>query len=145
MLRTLQIHPRAKLGLAAIFGLAFFIILFDILRTVETLGHSHTVGSTALWTDLEAAIAVIVSCLPSFVALLRPRKDHGVEKNTSRYPSRPLAVSVSAKKYANASGSVEHGDAAPVYESDRSSPNTDPSLELIAVQDPSSKDPSTVS
>ena len=144
MLRTLQIHRRAKLGLAAIFGLASFIIVFDILRTVETLGDSHTVGSTALWTDLEAAIAIIVSCLPSFVALLRPRKAHGMEKNTSRYPSRPLAISVSAKQYANASGSVEHGDSGQVHDSDRSSPNTNPSPELITAQGSSGKDTSTV-
>lgn len=144
MLKTLQISPRAKLGLVAIFGLASFIIVFDILRTTETLGHSQSIGSTALWTDLESAIAIIVSCLPSFVALLRPRKGNDVEKNTSRYPSRPLAISVSAKQFMDTSGSVKHVDGGQVCGSDRSSHTTNASLELIAAQDSSGKDTSTI-
>ena len=107
MLRIIQIHQSAKLGLATIFGLAFFIIVFDIIRTAETLSHTNVYGSTALWTNLEAAIAIIVSCLPSFVTLLRPRKDHGMEKKANRYPSRPLAISDSAKPFVDAGGLVK--------------------------------------
>ena len=152
MLKPLQISQSAKLSLAAIFGLASFIIVFDILRTAETLSHSHIVGSTALWTNLEAAIAIIVSCLPSFVALLRPRKDHdGPEEkknnSASRYPSRPLAISVSAKRLVDTTsgGSDGHVDAHRESDSDRSaSPDTKPSLELIPARDPSGEDVASI-
>ncbi|KAL8791657.1 MAG: hypothetical protein Q9195_005740 [Heterodermia aff. obscurata] len=130
MTPTLQIPPKAKLSLAAIFGLASFIIIFDILRTAETLRRSHIVGSVALWTDLEAAIAIIVSCLPSFVALFRSRKGDGAEKTSGRYRSRPLVVSAEAKQFVE---EVKHADDdGQVYDSERSSPVTNTSLEVLA-------------
>ena len=97
MLKGLQMSTKAKIGLAGIFCLATITIAFDILRAIEILTKNNHTGSTALWTNLESAVAVIVSCLPSFRALLSPRKDGNAKKTTSRYRQRSLAVIDSAK------------------------------------------------
>ena len=84
----------AKVGLAGVFGCAFITICFDILRAVKTDKEGAVQGSTALWTNLESAVAVIVSCLPSLVALLSPPNKR---KNRGPYSPRSLVVSKSAK------------------------------------------------
>ena len=83
MLRHLQMSRSAKIGLAGIFGVGIITIVFDIVRTVETMTNT-SLGSTALWTNLESTVAIMVSCMPSYRALLggsrrvtgnsRPRK-----------------------------------------------------------------------
>jgi len=65
MLKDLKIRPRQKIGLAFIFSLATFIVALDILRTVEAAAEHQ-----ALFTVLEVNFAVIVSCLPTYRALL---------------------------------------------------------------------------
>ena len=58
-----------KLGVASVFLLAWVTIAFDIIRVVETfrLGSAFAV----LYTTLEAAVAVIISALPAYKALLK--------------------------------------------------------------------------
>ncbi len=65
MLKDLKIRTRQKVGLAFIFSLAIFIVALDILRTVEAASENQ-----ALFTVLEVNFAVIVSCLPTYRALL---------------------------------------------------------------------------
>lgn len=65
MLKNLKIRPRQKVGLALIFSLAIFIVALDILRTAQAAA-----GNQALYTVLEINFAVIVSCLPTYRALL---------------------------------------------------------------------------
>lgn len=91
MLRKLQVPTVAKLGLAAIFSCALFIIAFDTIRVVETLTQDSTIAATPLWTNLESAISVIVSCLPSYAALLRQRQ-HSEGKSNIRHYERSLAM-----------------------------------------------------
>ena len=62
MLKDLQMRTPVKVGLAGVFCCAFITIGFDILRAVETERKTGVRGSTALWTNLESAVAVIV-CL----------------------------------------------------------------------------------
>ena len=102
MLKGLQMRFQAKLGLAGVFCCAFIIIAFDILRTAETLTNDFSPGSTALWTNLESAIAVIVSCLPSFATLLRSK-----DKKARPYRPRSLAMSDSAKLCISAGSSIK--------------------------------------
>ena len=90
MLRKLQVPTTAKLGLAAIFSCAIFIIVFDTIRVVETLTQVSTSAVTPLWTNLESAISVIVSCLPSYAALFRQRQDSEGKSNIRHY-ERSLA------------------------------------------------------
>ena len=65
MLKNLKIRARQKFGLAFIFSLAIFIVALDILRTVQAAADNQ-----ALYTVLEVNFAVIVSCLPTYRALL---------------------------------------------------------------------------
>lgn len=89
MLKGLQMSTNAKLGLACIFCCGIITIAFDVVRSVETLTHSSSGGSTTLWTNLESAIAVIVSCLPTFKALLGPRKGGRSGPSANSYGQRP--------------------------------------------------------
>ncbi len=109
MLKSLQLRTMAKVGLAGVFCCAFITIAFDISRAVETVTNGGTPGSTALWTNLESAIAVIVSCLPSLKALLGPRRNHGAGRVAGPYNPRPLAISESAKSYMSAGSSDGSG------------------------------------
>ena len=70
MLRRLQIRRSQKVGLVAIFSIAFVIIAFDLLRTVKSINGGGFSEST-LYGILEMTVAVMISCLPTYRALLR--------------------------------------------------------------------------
>ena len=109
MLKGLQMRIPVKLGLAGVFCCAFITIGFDILRAVKTDTEGGVQGSTALWTNLESAIAVIVSCLPSLVALFSPQNKRNDRKNRGPYRQRSLVVSSSAKLCISAGTSLKSG------------------------------------
>ena len=109
MIKGLQIGKPAKFCLAGIFSCAIITIVFDILRAVETDTHSDIKGSTALWTNLESAVAVIVSCLPSFTALFTKKNARKVAGDRGPYRQRSLAISDSAKLCMSAGSSVRSG------------------------------------
>lgn len=132
MLKNLQMRTTAKLGLAGVFCCAFITIAFDILRTVETLTEDEVAGSTALWTNLESAIAVIISCLPSFAALFKPRNRKTLGRNVSPYRLRPLVVSDSAKVCMSAGSSVMSGDVGRVPQVAASSVNASSDASFVA-------------
>ena len=72
MLRRLQMPIGRKLGLAALFLIAITDLIFDIFRTLYTGGgvnNFHTI-----WDILEPTLAVIVSSLPTYKALLAGAK-----------------------------------------------------------------------
>lgn len=69
MLRRLQMSMSRKLGLAAIFLIAITDVVFDITRTVYTV-NGGAVALDTIWDILEPTIAVIVSSLPTYKALL---------------------------------------------------------------------------
>lgn len=109
MLKGLQMRTPVKLGLAGVFCFAIITIAFDILRAVETNTRGGIEGSTALWTNLESAIAVIVSCLPSLVALFSPKNEQNRGRHRSPYRQRSLAISDSAKLHLNTGSSLKSG------------------------------------
>ena len=78
MLRRLQMPIGRKLGLAALFLIAITDVIFDITRTVYTV-HGGAVALDTIWDILEPTIAVIVSSLPTYKALLGGAKK---ERNT---------------------------------------------------------------
>ncbi|KAL6720640.1 hypothetical protein ACLMJK_002565 [Lecanora helva] len=106
MLKGLKLRTSAKIGLAGVFSLAFVTIAFDILRAVQTLTSGGHAGSTPLWTNLESAIAVVVSCLPSFVALRSSRKAEGSGRKPIAYQPQALMVSDSARLCMSGEGSL---------------------------------------
>lgn len=64
-----------KVGLAAIFSIAVIDVIFDITRTVYTVDRG-AVALDTIWDILEPTVAVIVSTLPTYKALLRaPKKE----------------------------------------------------------------------
>ena len=69
MLRRLQMSMSRKLGLAAVFLIAITDVVFDITRTVYTV-NGGAVALDTIWDILEPTIAVIVSSLPTYKALL---------------------------------------------------------------------------
>ena len=58
-----------KIALAALFTIAITGIAFDIARTISTF-HSGPQAFNTIWDILEPTIAVIVSTLPTYKALL---------------------------------------------------------------------------
>ena len=64
-LKDLQIGKVQKFSLAFIFSFAIVCVAFDILRTVEAVANNQ-----ALYTVLEINFVVIISCLPTYRALL---------------------------------------------------------------------------
>ncbi|MCJ1286824.1 hypothetical protein MMC26_006170 [Xylographa opegraphella] len=73
MLKGLRISRAQKIGLAAIFLIAFIDILFDILRTIYTV-NGAAVGLDTTFDILEPSIAVIISTLPTYRALFMTRR-----------------------------------------------------------------------
>lgn len=69
MLQGLQMSTGRKVGLAAIFLIAITDVAFDIARTVYTV-NGGAVALDTIWDILEPTIAVIVSSLPTYKALL---------------------------------------------------------------------------
>ena len=72
MLPQLQMPIGRKLGLAAIFLIAMSDVIFDVFRTVYT--GAEVKKYYTIWDILEPTIAVIVSSLPTYKALLRGAK-----------------------------------------------------------------------
>ena len=107
MLKNLQMRTQAKFCLAGIFCCAFITVIFDILRAVEIETRAGVKGSTALWTNLESAVAVIVSCLPSFAALFSPKNERNGGRKCSPYRQRPLVITDAAKVCMSAGESMK--------------------------------------
>ena len=94
ILWNLRITQRQKLGLATIFSLATIVIIFAIVRAIETsstLTPSALVSlnggdpiSLTLFSAIESTIAVIVSCLPTFRVYIL-----GHQNNSNRHRSDP--------------------------------------------------------
>ena len=107
MLKGLQMRTSAKFGLAGVFCCAFITIVSDILRAVETDMKGGVKGSTALWTNLESAVAVIVSCLPTLSALFSPKNERNGGRGRDPYMQRSLVISNSAKICMSAASSMK--------------------------------------
>lgn len=82
MLLGLQMRKGQKAGLAGVFCLGLVVVVFDILRTVESL-VSGTFSGVALWSSMEVSMAVIVASLPPYRTLLGNK----TRKGTVRYLS----------------------------------------------------------
>ena len=70
MLRNLQIQRSRKISLTAMFLIVTVIIVVDLVRAVDTTSGPATSPLELLWTVIEPAIAVIISALPTYKALL---------------------------------------------------------------------------
>lgn len=71
LLKKLQISRKEKAALGAIFSVGLIKIVFAVVRVVR-IGVSATHVNPiwlALWSMIEASVAVVVACLPSFKVL----------------------------------------------------------------------------
>ncbi|KAF6231134.1 hypothetical protein HO173_010634 [Letharia columbiana] len=76
LIGLIGVNRKQKAGLAALFCLGFFIIavaLVRVFQTRTTKEHQADPIWLALWSQIEASVAVVVSCLPSFGWLLNKR------------------------------------------------------------------------
>ncbi len=88
MLKDLKISTAQKVGLAFIFSLAFACVALDIVRVVEAVSQHQ-----ALYTIIEINSVVIISCLPTYRALLGIRQRRRSRKPSGSYPWRSLEKS----------------------------------------------------
>lgn len=72
MLRAMHITTAQKWGLAGVAGLVVIDIIFDILRTIFTIGSYATTfpNANAVWALCEPSIAVMICGLPIYRSLL---------------------------------------------------------------------------
>ena len=80
-----------KLGLAVLFLIAIIDVIFDITRTVYTV---QGVAVTLNWDILEPTIALIISSLPTYKALL----SSSTKRKTTSYQNLASGV---AKQWSN--------------------------------------------
>ena len=113
MLKDLKIKLAQKIGLAFVFSLATICVVLDIVRTVEAIDSNQ-----ALYTVLEINFVVIVSCLPTYRALLnlgqagrsrKPSQYSSGSRLSAFSPWRRPSVFSSWKKMENGSWSNGQG------------------------------------
>ncbi|KAJ4309933.1 hypothetical protein N0V94_008702 [Neodidymelliopsis sp. IMI 364377] len=68
MVMKLQMKLKQKLGVAAIFALGTFVIIASIIRAYYS--HLNETMLTCTVSMVEAAIAIIASCLPALRSML---------------------------------------------------------------------------
>ena len=133
MLRRLQIRTVLKLGLATIFCCGLIIISFDILRTVESVYGGGAVALSSLWTNLESAIAVIVSCIPTYSAIFTSNKGFKARRTVAFASKNPFAKSTTVKGLgkSNHSRLAQEGDDTIVARSSNTSDQSQSSYEAM--------------
>lgn len=104
ILWNLHVTRRQKFGLATIFSLATIVIIFAIVRAVET---SSTLTPSALaslegadpisltlFSAMESTIAVIVSCLPTFRVFILGKNSNSNNRHQSDAENPPIPSSI---------------------------------------------------
>lgn len=79
IIRRIQISSARKIGLAAIFSVVLVTIACDILRTIKSFSQA-LFAQSALYSILEVTLAVVVSCMPIYRALLKARPKEQAKK-----------------------------------------------------------------
>src|SRR5438552_3983824 len=101
MLRKLQTGRWQKIAVVSVFALALVILVFDILRIVETFvsGVQFTF-LTLLYTSLETEIAVIICALPTYRFLIATgakgadTRRHLMSRITGSFPTSNASISL---------------------------------------------------
>ena len=109
MLKDLKVQRYQKIGLAVIFSLATVCVVLDIVRTAEALASNQ-----ALYTILEINFVVIISCLPSYRALVNiVQKRKSTKASEYSSGSRP-SIYTSWRRPSNFSSWKRMGSSGPV-------------------------------
>ena len=83
MLKDLKISISQKVALAFIFSLAIVCVALDIVRVIEAVKQNQ-----ALYTIIEINFVVIISCLPTYRALLGIGQRRKSSRPSTSYPWR---------------------------------------------------------
>ena len=85
MLKGLKITVAQKMALGFIFSLAIVCVVWDIVRVIEAVNQNQ-----ALYTIIEINLVVIISCLPTYRALLGMKKRRESRRPSGSYPWRSV-------------------------------------------------------
>ena len=85
MLRDLKISTKQKVGLGFIFSLATVCVVLDVVRVIEAAAEHQ-----ALYTIIEINFVVIISCLPTYRALLGVKERRQSRRPSGSYPWRSI-------------------------------------------------------
>lgn len=83
MLKGLKISTPQKVALGFIFSLATVCVILDIVRVIEAVAQNQ-----ALYTIIEINFVVIISCLPTYRALVGMSKRKESRRPSGSYPWR---------------------------------------------------------
>ena len=108
MLPRLQMPRGRKVGLAALFLIAMSDVIFDVVRTLCTVGEVNNKYYT-IWDILEPTIAVIVSSLPTYSALLEGAKKARNSRYQNLGQSGRVLWHINSSNNANGTKGVELG------------------------------------
>ncbi|KAL8950597.1 MAG: hypothetical protein Q9222_003377 [Ikaeria aurantiellina] len=95
LLWNLQLNLIRKISLMAIFGVGIICLVTSTIRIVQIQSKSNSKQPSPSWLEvwaiIEAAIAVVVACLPTFGLLLPPSKSkvYGYSGSGSQLRSGP--------------------------------------------------------
>ena len=81
MLKGLKISAPQKIALGFIFSLAVVCVVLDIVRVIEAVSQHQ-----ALYTIIEINFVVIISCLPTYRALLGMKQRRQSRRPSGSYP-----------------------------------------------------------
>ena len=85
MLKGLKISTVQKIALGFVFSLAIVCVVLDIVRVIEAV-----VQNQALYTIIEINFVVIISCLPTYRALVGMKKRKESQRPSRSYPWRSV-------------------------------------------------------
>ena len=107
MLKGMQMKPKQKYGLIALFSMAIIIMIFEVVRTVCTIrlysGSNKNVYVSLIFTVMEVNLAVIISALMVYRALFIARR-----KRNTGYRSLPHPTPI--RHYPTTDESVNTGN-----------------------------------
>jgi hypothetical protein len=110
MLRDLHITTAQKLGLSVTVSLVVIDIMFDILRTIYTVGAyaASFPNANAVWDLCEPTIAVMVCALPTYRTLLHRKKPAPSTSYQNLGPSERSTRGTGKSDSRTAESSIQH-------------------------------------
>ena len=109
----MQIKPKQKYGLVALFSTAVIIMIFEIARTVLTIhlqsGAAKNIYDLLIFTVLEVDLAVIISALMVYRTLLGSRQKRNAGYGNLSHP-KPVPPHTTTGEFANVGSEHELHD-----------------------------------
>lgn len=85
MIKDLKVNAAQKIALGFVFSLAVVCVVLDIVRVIQAVDQRQ-----ALYTIIEINFVVIISCLPTYRALLGMKQRRNLRRPSASYPWRSI-------------------------------------------------------